>query len=127
MIDEKKLIDEIEEYIEEYSDVDENGYHNLKWCAMMEALEVIKQQPKIGEWIPVSEGLPKERDWYLAVFRESDTGFILIPRVAEYVGRETKITTKDYWIIIDLSTPVEYIRNLECIAWQPKPEPWKGE
>ena len=114
MIDEKKLLANLMEEIPLAENV-----HIFK--------DIINNQPKIGEWIPVSEGLPKERDWYLAVFRESDTGFILIPRVAEYVGRETKITTKDYWIIIDLSTPVEYIRNLECIAWQPQPEPWKGE
>lgn len=46
MIDEKKLIAGLKEYIEEYSELDENGMHNLKWCAMMEALELVEQQEK---------------------------------------------------------------------------------
>lgn len=119
MIDEKNLIEKLQEWA--------NNALPLESDIITDVIGVIEEQPKIGEWIPCSERLPEERDWHLAVFRESDTGFILIPRVAEYVGRETRITTKDYWIIIDLSTPVEYIRNLECIAWQPLPEPWKGE
>jgi len=49
---------EIEEYIEEYSDLDENGYHSLKWCAMEEARDVLSMLPAVdaapvvyGEWV----------------------------------------------------------------------------
>lgn len=72
-------------------------------------------------WIPVSERLPEERDWYLAVFKESDTGFQLIPRVADYIGMgENKWKLKD-------SLSSEYLDLLECIAWMPLPEPYKAE
>ena len=42
-----EAIAEIEEYIEEYSDLDENGYHNLKWCAMEEARDVLSMLPVV--------------------------------------------------------------------------------
>ena len=39
---------EIEEYIEEYSELEpETGYHNLKWCAMEEAKEVLSMLPAV--------------------------------------------------------------------------------
>ena len=41
-----KVIEQLEEYIEEYSELDENGLHNLKWCAMQEALDVVKRGGK---------------------------------------------------------------------------------
>lgn len=111
MIDEKKLIDEIEEYIDEYSDVDENGYHNLKWCAMMEALDTITRQPKVGEWIPVSEGVPDNSKY------------------------ETYLCTLD-GELCGIEDPFTGMCGFEngkwdegdcVIAWQPMPEPWKGE
>lgn len=111
MIDEKKLIEEIEEYIEEYSDVDENGYHNLKWCAMMEALEVIKQQPKIGEWILCSERLPEHEEKVLTC----KNGHI---EIHEYDKK------RNMWI--DLRTNWAWSAHM-VNAWQPLPKPWKGE
>jgi hypothetical protein len=65
--------------------------------------------------------LPEERDWYLAVFREKDTGFQLIPRVADYRGENT-------WDIIDNNILVKEYRDiLECVAWMPLPEPYNAE
>ena len=37
LIDADALMLKIQDYIEEYGDVDERGLHNLKWCAMKEA------------------------------------------------------------------------------------------
>lgn len=81
-------------------------------------------------WIPCSERLPKERDWYLAVFEEVDTGFIGIPYIADYLmGSHTKFTTEDGWIIRNCSDredeSAEYYKNLRCVAWQPLPQPYK--
>lgn len=111
MIDEKKLIDEIEEYIDEYSDVDENGYHNLKWCAMMEALDTITRQPKVGEWIPVSEGLPDENIGVQATI-EMPHGKLCVFEAWLQNGR---------WIV------PPRCREGKVVAWQPLPEPWEGE
>lgn len=47
MIDEKKLIEELEEYTQR------SGY-----ASVGEIMEIVYEQPKIGEWIPVSERLP---------------------------------------------------------------------
>lgn len=85
-------------------------------------------------WIPCSERLPSERDWYLAVFEETETGFVGLPYIADYLmGQHTKYTTEDGWIIANCTDieedRSEYYKKLKCIAWQPLPEPYtpKGE
>ena len=77
----------------------------------------------MSRWIPVSERLPEEREWYLAVFKEIDTGFQLIPRVADYIGNG-----ENEWRIIDEDGLVqEYRCILECVAWMPLPEPYNPQ
>ena len=49
LIDADALMLKILDYIEEYSDVDEKGWHNLKWCAMKEAEMAINNAPTIIE------------------------------------------------------------------------------
>ena len=83
-----------------------------------------------GGWIPCSERLPEEIDWYLAVFEEVDTGFIGLPYIADYLmGKHTIYTTEDGWIIHNCTDreeeSAEYYKNLRCVAWQPLPEPFK--
>ena len=81
--------------------------------------------------IPVSERLPNDRDWYLGIFKEPDTGWINpLPFICDYVGRETKATTKEYWILrgfTDMDEHMDYYFNLECIKWMPLPKPYKAE
>ena len=100
------------------------------------AIEIVKQEAEQynNDWIPCSERLPEERDWYLAVFEEVDTGFIGIPYIAEYLmGDRTRYTTKDGWIIRNCTdiegVSSEYYKNLKCVAWQQLPQPYqpKGE
>lgn len=72
--------------------------------------------------------LPKERDWYLGLFKEPDTGFIGLPYICDYVGEVTKGTTNEGWILrhcTDVDNASAYFRNLICVAWQPLPEPYK--
>jgi hypothetical protein len=79
-------------------------------------------------WIPCSERLPEERDWYLAVFQEGDSDFVLVPRVADYIGKETVCTTNEGWLIINLEDEIginAYYKKLKCLAWQPLPAPYK--
>lgn len=81
-----------------------------------------------GGWIPVSERLPNDRDWYLGVFQEPDTGFVGIPYICDYVGKVTKGTTNEGWILrhcTDVDSASDYFRNLICVAWQPLPEPYQ--
>ena len=79
----------------------------------------------------MTERLPEKRDWYLGIFKEPDTGWINpIPFICDYVGRETKATTKEGWILkecTDRDEHIDYYFNLECVAWRSLPEPYKGE
>jgi len=99
----------------------------IEECLKM-AVEALEQEPR---WIPVSENLPNDRDWYLGIFKEPDTGWINpLPFICDYVGRETKATTKEYWILrgfTDIDVPCDYYLNLECVAWMTLPQPYKAE
>ena len=92
-------------------------------------LDDLEQDEKENGWIPVSERLPDRRDWCLAVFRESDTEYQLIPRVAEFMNRpDDEHATSDSWHIIDFfEGPKEYIKLLKCVAWMPLTEPYKED
>ena len=86
---------------------------------------------RLSTWIPIAERLPKDRDWYLGIFRESNTGWINpIPYVCMYRRESSQYTTADGWIlknIADYDSIMNYFRNLECVAWMPLPEPYKEE
>ena len=76
-----------------------------------------------NKWIPVSERLPLEREWYLAVFKEIDTGYQLIPRVVDYIGGG-----ENKWKLIDEDGLVQEYRDiLECVAWMPLPKPYEPQ
>lgn len=96
--------------------------------------KVVKNMPPVTpaqRWTPVSEKLPNDRDWYLGIFKEPDTGWINpLPFICDYVGSETKATTKEYWILrgfTDMDGHIDYYFNLECVAWMPLPKPYEGE
>ena len=60
MIDEKKLIEELnrQKYILTFEDsnpIDE-GFN----CGIDKAIQLVESQPKVGEWIPCSERLPED-------------------------------------------------------------------
>lgn len=81
-----------------------------------------------GGWISVEDRLPEEGDWYLAVFKEKDTGYITIPRVAGYNGGYNGGKGKNIWQIIDEYGLIQGYRDmLECVAWCELPEPYKPE
>ena len=139
----EKIIEKLEERQKEY--LAGFGVHNNDEmygiaCGLGDAIEIVKQEAEqfgtdinVGSngWIPCSERLPEERDWYLAVFEEVDTGFIGIPYIADYlIGSHTKFTTEDGWIIRNCSDredeSAEYYKNLRCVAWQRLPEPYKN-
>jgi len=83
-----------------------------------------------NRWIPVSEGTPKDREWYLGIFKEPDTGWVNpLPYICVYMGHETRATTKEHWILkgyTDRDEDIDYYFNLECVAWMPF-EPYKEE
>ena len=74
----------------------------------------IKDAPTIEpeqRWIPCSERLPEEKKDVLAV---DDEGFFYIAQYSVYNKR-------GFW-----EETTEYL-SIDAVAWQPLPEPWKGE
>ena len=66
MIDEKKLIEEIKSMVRPLLTPDGTAYFDDAIQAhnetIVDVLNTIEQQPKVGEWIPVEEGLPEENE-----------------------------------------------------------------
>lgn len=62
LIDEKKLIEELRKYADELGTV--RGEIELA-NGVLKAISIINEQPKVGEWIPVEERLPKYGGAYL--------------------------------------------------------------
>lgn len=89
----------------------------------------IKALEREEGWISAKDRLPKERDWYLGIFKENDTGWINpIPFVCDYVGHKTPYTTSGFWILhglTDIDNGEQYYKDLVCVAWQPLPKPYE--
>ena len=88
-----------------------------------DAVVIVDKTPR---WTPVSEGKPTDRGWYLGIFREPNTGWVSpLPFVCDYVGKESKTTTKELWILrgfTDADDPADYYKNLGCVKWMPLPD-----
>ena len=75
-------------------------------------IDIINEQPKVGEWIPCSEKLPKERSE--AVLATAYDGISKAVYVFYYENRR--------WKDIDGYN----VDAAEITAWMPTPEPWEG-
>ena len=108
MIDEKKLWEQRPEYLNEQQKMElqnKKGGYNKGWNNCLDIfLDIIQAQPKVNEWIPVTEKLPEDGD-YLCSF---DDGFIT--RVSFING--------DWELWADSG---------EVIAWQSLPNPYVKE
>ena len=86
--------------------------------------QILDDVPSVGnkgEWIPVSERLPDDHDWYVIVVKEKSTGYQYIPRIAMH-------HSGNRWAIIDTeNADKEWLDDLECIAWMPLPSPYKAD
>ena len=129
MIDEKKLIEKIEKMViplstpdgSESIDIGINGYNEC----LVDVLGTIKEQPKVGEWIPCNERLPEEDELI-----DAETGYydksdnVLCCSKNEY-------NEVEYWIDYTIDGEwqcSEYLTGDE-MYWQPlpEPEPFKGD
>lgn len=119
MIDEKKLIEDIEKEFDGVCTYDVSPSR-----AVQDFTDIVDRQPKVGVWIPVSERLPNnlEHDWVLAQVQE-DNGYMWIPKVMEY--RESK---DDWFYDGEYGGWLKEMHGDEyrVIAWQPLPEPYKA-
>ena len=119
----KDAIDRINEYIEEYSEIDSDGNHSEKWCAMQEAKMIIENMPSAQpeqRWIPCDERLPEENHW-LGGSGKQFSDEVLV-NVVNY-------DDEDMWVYIsqtiDGMWALELPRHCEITAWCELPEPYK--
>lgn len=101
MIDEKKLIEELL-----WKMPKEFGFTTMQWFR-----ELVDSHPKVGEWIPCSERLPKTKGNYLVTVTDCDGIHIEIGHFDPEDSYDV-----DFWGT-----------GLDIVAWQPLPEPWEGE
>ena len=137
MIDEKKLIEAIETYAKDKTDI---GYWYDRLWGMRMAIEIINQQPKIGEWIPYSERLPENakhkgslcpryqvnteygvtEGWYNP---DTESWYCLFWFLTgRYDENDIDFKRGDKPRIIKVP-----MKTGKVVAWQPLPEPWEGE
>ena len=121
MIDEKKLIEDIEKEIEFAMKCNMPAMV----AGMRQIASVIEEQPKISEWIPCSERLPEmhredmeaEGEYYVI----SDSVIITDGERVSISEYEIDDGDRRGWLAHDF----EEIEDV--IAWMPLPEPYKGE
>ncbi len=126
-MDNRKVI-----YLDDAIDALTDYFSFINPIAFVDILSALPPAESEQRWIPVTERSPEERDWYLGIFKEPDTGWINpLPFICDYLlGKKTKATTKEGWILRDCTDReecIDYYFNLECVAWMPLPTPWKGE
>lgn len=110
MIDEKKLIERLES-------IQKNDCKTLMEIVWFDGiLAIIESQPKVGEWIPVEEGLPESLEFVDITFTyETFFGEIgYMSSVAKYDGYVWWNTDGD---IVDENV----------IAWKPRSDPYRKE
>ena len=139
MIDEKVLLQSRPEALNDKMDMglqNQKGGYNNGWndCLFM-FIDRIKKQPKVGEWIPVTERLPEEHDSAFAKLYGTDrwgnnlwrarSEEVLVTLEYEDGIRTVKSshTTDGKWWIEKETT----LSKFKVIAWMPMPEPMKEE
>lgn len=108
MIDEKKLIKEISELM-----MYRAGLFSPRYFAFKEILNLIKCQPKVGEWIPFTVDEGNILDCELP-----DEGDEILVSSNEYVWKDIFMCDGDGCFL-------ESGDDLIGLAWMPLPEPWE--
>lgn len=129
MIDETLLIEKLKKRAKGHEeDAEKSKYENFS-CDIDELLlrladevdaiiEVINEQPKVGEWIPCSERLPKIADVYNVTRKISEDKYnFYISDSAYFDGQNTWHSDNR------VNHGRKYLKDV--VAWMPLPEPYK--
>ena len=120
MIDEKQLIELLEDEILRIDTESTPGCGNLygRDASVMKntlnfVIDLINEQPKVGEWIPIKENEPSCNGQYL-----------MFVRIYNKYGSEDKYIVADYYDGLFDVYPYIEVKNceVEVLAWQPLPE-----
>ena len=119
MIDEKKLIEEFDKKL-----------YAMQIVPMREVIKIIKEQPKVGEWIPVSERLPDDRDnrFYMCTVENHEEDPPMFCQYEEEYGFGFWNDIYDEHTLGFVDSEFKTNEELgyeKVIAWQPLPEPYK--
>lgn len=110
MIDEDKLIDEVNDLMDAnllfYDDASKSRQKTLE-----EVADLIYEQPKVGEWIPVEKRLPEIQQDVLVTIKRRNISYCDLAFLDDN-GR---------WL---MSRRIGYIEG-NVLAWQPLPEPYR--
>lgn len=106
MINEKKLIEDLEKQYKSLIPEDDTDF--CKIWQIKQDIKIIETQPQVGEWIPVSERLPETDDLMLVSCRTK--------KGVNSVNRA--YCSNGAWHGSGSMSGV--------VAWMPLPEPYKG-
>lgn len=107
MIDERKLIEEIDYYISHTCENSKEHY------AYKQSKKLVEKQPKVNEWIPVSEKLPEvEKEVLVCTYGYSQRVWCLLDHDEEYVWEDEFGGWNEFE---------------DVIAWMLLPERYKSE
>ena len=113
------------EWCHDCKEYDQERHCCHRWTKVIrQTVEEMKSAEPERKWIPVTEALPnnEEYDWVLGQIRETDSGYLWIPRQVEY--REIK----DDWYEDSIGWLKENPDHaFEVIAWMPLPERYRGD
>lgn len=126
MIDEKKLIEELKVHFDSLYREDGMLLHSDHVCTAEDVddlIALVNRQPKVGEWIPCSERLPK-CEWgcetEALMYQLKNTGSIEVG----YYGEGGHLRDRYFRTYRD---SCEGVDASDVIAWMPLPEAYKGE
>ena len=90
------------------------------------AQKLIDSQPTVNQWIPCSERLPEENGHYLVTYHNKSYGNYL-PLFDNVYVRKMRFQNNKWMFPFNLDKEAREDEFQEVIAWQPLPQPYKGE
>ena len=136
MIDEIKLIEELREELRETDATYErknnyeqsNGY--IKGIIM--AMEIIKGQPKVNEWISIKDRLPEEHDSMFAKWKNTkEWNGAMFEKISDDVNVTVEFKNGERKTMTMHTTDGKWrdehgLIKKRVIAWQPLPSKYEG-
>lgn len=128
MIDEKGLIERFET-AKHFLFHDECGRQTI---SVDKIIDLLKNAEKVGEWIPVSEGLPKDRiPVNITWINRKPVSYYMHIKDKPFTATGILCHGAWYWFSTrceDGSSKVDAMdEHIEVIAWQPLSEPYREE
>ena len=129
MIDEKRLISTLKK-TKEVLEPDSLGLYKINIESL---IGIVEGMDKIGEWIPVTERLPEERDslfaklkgtskWSVGMFEKMSDTVMTTVELEDGAKKVMSTCTFDgKWILEDKAI------KKKVIAWMPLPEPYEDD